>query len=136
MVALLKIRGNFSRLRAKAAHFSGHLPASVNGTERKTVQESGQQSTMERAETAKEQVQTVKSPKCTFSGGVSINLKQFTDRGIALVECPDCSRTRSLSPVMGVLRFPSHDRRKIQTPVTGKRWSSSGKTDWNVVGGQ
>jgi len=44
------------------------------------------------------------------------------------VECPDCSRTRSLSEHKGVLRFPSHDRRKMQTPVTSKRWAARGKT--------
>jgi hypothetical protein len=40
----------------------GAEPASANGTERETVQESEQQNTTETVETAKEQVQTVKSP--------------------------------------------------------------------------
>jgi hypothetical protein len=65
-----------------------------------------------------------------FSNGVHAN------SGVALVECPDCSRTRSLSPNKGVLRFPSHERRKMQTPVTSKRWAAKGKTDWDVVGGE
>ena len=39
-------------------------------------------------------------------------------------------------PVKGVLRFKPHTRRKQQTPLTEKRWSSSGKTDWDVVGGE
>jgi len=104
-------------------------------TERKTVQESEQQNTTKTVETAKEQGQTSTSPKCTFSGVVPIDLKRFADSGIALVECPNCSRTRSLSPAKGVLRFPPHERRKMQTPVTSKRWSTSGKTDWDVVGG-
>src|SRR6266700_4813651 len=51
------------------------------------------------------------------------------------VECPDCSRTRSLSEHKGVLRFPSHDRRKMQTPVTSKRWAARGKTGWDLVEG-
>ena len=51
--------------------------------------------------------------------------------------CPDCGRTRTLSPVKGVLRFAKHARRKIQTPVTGRRWAGiPGKTDWDVVGGE
>lgn len=73
-------------------------------------------------ETVKEQEQTNTSPNCTFSGElVPIDLKQFTDSGISLVECPHCSRTRSLSPVKGVLRFPSHTRRKQQTSLTSTR---------------
>src|SRR6266567_674847 len=51
------------------------------------------------------------------------------------VECPDCSRTRSLSEHKGVLWFPSHDRRKMQTPVTSKRWAARGKTGWDLVEG-
>ena len=115
----------------------GAEPASANGTERKTVLISEQQNTTKTVETAKERVQTSTSPKCTFSGVVSIDLKRFADSGIALVECPDCSRTRSLSPAKGVLRFPPHKRRKMQTPVTSKRWSATkGKTDWDLVGGE
>jgi phage-related protein len=34
---------------------------------------------------------------------------------------PPCGRTRSLSPVKGVLRFPEHESRKMQTEVKGKR---------------
>jgi hypothetical protein len=72
----------------------------------------------------------------TFSRTVvAIDLKRFTASSVTSVECPDCGRTRSLSPVKGVLRFPPHDRRKMQTSVTGKRWSAKGKTDWDVVGG-
>src|SRR5579863_3833528 len=50
-------------------------------------------------------VQTVKTPKCTFSGVVSIELQRFLDSGVPLVECPNCARTRSLEPRKGVLRF-------------------------------
>jgi hypothetical protein len=84
--------------------------------------------------TVEEQVQPVKTSKCTFPGVVSIELKRFLDSGTQLVECPDCGRTRTLTPLKGVLRFPSHNRRKVQTPVTGLRWAK-GKTDWDVVGG-
>ena len=111
---------------------------SENGskTERETVFTNGQQNTTKTVGTAKEQVQTSTSPKCTFSSEVvAIDLKRFADSGIALVECPDCSRTRSLLEHKGVLRFPSHDRRKMQTPVTSMRWAARGKTDWDVVEG-
>jgi len=113
-------------------------PTRTNGTEREqeTVQENEQQNTVETVEMAKEQGQTSTSPNCTFSKVVvSIDPKRFADSTVAVVECPDCSRTRSLSPVKGVLQFPPHKPRKIQTPVTGKRWSAQGKTDWDVVGG-
>jgi AAA domain-containing protein len=112
-------------------------PARANGTEpqRETGQESEQQNTMKTAETVQEQGQTSTSPKCTFARVVSIDLKRFLDSGTRLVECPDCGRTRTLSPRKGVLRFPSHDKRKISTPNTEQRWAK-GKTDWDVVGGE
>jgi len=111
---------------------------SANGTEprQETVSSSEQQNTTQTVEAAEEQVQTSTSPKCTFSSEVvAIDLKRFADSGIALVECPLCSRTRSLSPVKGVLRFPSHTKRKTNAPVTGERWATSDKTDWDVIGG-
>ena len=104
--------------------------------ERQTVQENEQQNATKTVETAKEPVLPRTSPKCTFPGVVSIDLKRFADSGVSLVECPDCGRTRSLTPRKGVLRFPSHERRKMQTPVTSKRWAAKGKTDWDVVGGE
>jgi AAA domain len=117
-------------------------PASVNGQEpqRQTVSEKEQQNeakTGETAETAQEQEHTSKTANCTFSGElVPIDLKRFADSGINLVECPHCGRMRSLSPSKGVLRFKAHTRRKQQTPLTEKRWSATGKTDWDVVGGE
>src|SRR6185312_6236809 len=90
-----------------------------------------------KVETAQEQGQTSTSPKCPFSSEmVAIDLKRWEESGIALVQCPLCSRTRSLSPVKGVLRFPYHTKRKTNAPVTGERWATSDKTDWGVVGGE
>ena len=112
---------------------------SANGTEQReeTVSSSEQQNTKQTVDTAEEPVQTSTSPKCTFSRTViPIALKRFTESGITLVECPLCGRTRSLSPVKGILRFPPHEPRKIQTEVHGKRWSTTGKTDWDVVGAE
>ena len=111
--------------------------ARANGKEpeRQTVQGNEQQNTTKTVEMAKEPVQTSTSPKCTFSRTViPIDLKRFTDRGVTVVECPDCSRTRSLSPVKSVLRFPPHEPRKVQTPVTGVRWAMC-ETIWKVVEG-
>ena len=62
-------------------------------------------------------MQTANTLKCSFSGVISIESKRFLDSGIALVECPECARMRSLSPHKGVLRFPSHDKRKTRTPI-------------------
>jgi hypothetical protein len=114
-------------------------PTSANGKEPElqTVPENEQQNTTKTVETAKEQGQTSTSSKCTFSKVVvSIDLKRWAESSVAVVECPHCSRTRSLSPVKGILRFPPHEPRKMQTPVTSKRWAAKGKTDWDVVGGE
>ena len=73
--------------------------------------------------------------KCTFAGVVEIAPKRFLDSGIKLVECPDCVSMRSLELRNGVLRFPSHDKRKTRTPNTDRRWAL-GKTAWEVVGGE
>ena len=80
--------------------------------------------------------QTAASDKCTFSGVVQISLQRFEESGVALVECPGCGRAWTLSPSGGVLRFKSHDKRKMNTPNTGRRWvREEGETDWNVVSG-
>jgi hypothetical protein len=100
--------------------------------EREAVPANKQHNTME---TVGEHVQTAKTPKCTFFDVVSIELQRFLDSGIRLVECPNCARTRSLSPRNGVLRFPSHYKRKTNAPVTGVRWAME-KTIWEVVGGE
>jgi hypothetical protein len=77
--------------------------------------------------------QPTTSTKCTFSGGVPIDLKRFLESGVALVECPGCACMRTLEPRGGVLRFKSHNKRKTNTPNTGQRWAK-GETDWDVVG--
>lgn len=102
--------------------------------EQETVSTNGQQNTTEAGETAGEQVQTGKMPKCTFPGLVSIDLKRFQNSDTQLVECPGCGRTRTLSPGKGVLRFKPHEKRKVNTPHTEKRWVK-GEPDWDVVGG-
>ena len=76
-----------------------------------------------------------KSTKCMFAGVVPIEATRFLDSGVTLVACPQCARTRSLSPRKGVLRFPSHDKRKTHAPVTSQRWAM-GETNWEVVGGE
>jgi hypothetical protein len=81
-----------------------------------------------------DQLPAVNALKCTFAGVVEIEPKRFLESGIKLVECPHCARTRSLSPRKGVLRFPSHDKRKTRTPNTDQRWAM-GETVWDVVGG-
>lgn len=111
----------------------------VNGKEpeRQTIPENAVPHATKTMETAKEQEQTSISSNCTFSRMViPIDLKRWAESGIAVVECSACGRTRSLSPFKGVLRFPPHGPRKIQTEVKGKRWSATGKTDWDVVGGE
>jgi len=105
------------------------------GPERQTVSESEPQDTTKQRETTNEQEHPSPSRNSSFVGEVLIDLKRFTDSDIALVECPRCSRTRSLSPVKGVLRIPAHTPRIQQTALSSKRWSATGRTDWSVVGG-
>ena len=75
-----------------------------------------------------------KPTKCPFAGVVPIEAPRFLDSGVTLVACPTCARTRSLALRKGVLRFPSHDKRKRHAPVTSQRWAM-GETIWEVVGG-
>jgi hypothetical protein len=115
---------------------TGQEQASGTQSEQEAVQAGRQQNTTETGGTVEAQMQPVKTPKCTFATAVSIDLQRFADSGVSLIECPDCGRTRSLTPHKGVLRFPSHNKRKMQTPVTGVRWAAKGKTDWDVVGAE
>jgi hypothetical protein len=81
-----------------------------------------------------DQQSPAKPTKCPFAGVVPIEATRFLDSGVTLVACPTCARTRSLSLRKGVLRFPSHDKRKRHAPVTSQRWAM-GETIWEVVGG-
>ncbi len=76
--------------------------------------------------------QPTKAVKCTCSGMVPIDLQQFLDSGVPLVECPDCTSTSSLSPHKGVLRFTSHKRRKTRSTSTEPRWAKR-EMIWAVV---
>jgi hypothetical protein len=111
---------------------SGWIPSLKTGTTSHVRHANQLQNT---AETVGDQVQTAKTPKCTFFGVVPIEPKRILDSGIALVECPDCARTRTLSSRHGVLRFPAHSKRKTRTPVTSQRWAME-QTIWEVVGGE
>jgi hypothetical protein len=79
--------------------------------------------------------QPATSIKCTFFGVVPIDITRFLESGVTVVECPGCACTRTLEPHGGVLRFKPHNKRKTNTPNTGKRWAR-GETDWDVVGGE
>ena len=109
--------------------------------QRQTRPEQGTGEENVRAETSKTQitagslVQTGKMPKCTFPGLVEIDLKRFQASSTQLVECPGCGRTRTLTPLKGVIKFPSHDKRKTTTPNTDQRWAMR-ETTWEIVGGE
>jgi hypothetical protein len=68
------------------------------------------------------QKRSAAQPKCTFSGEVPIDLQQFLDSGVHLVECPDCTSTSALSPHKGILHFKPHKRRKTRSTLTEPRW--------------
>src|SRR5258708_18439973 len=56
--------------------------------EQEVVQALRQQNTTETEVMVEEQVQTVKTPKCTFSKVVSIDLKRFADSCGGLIRAP------------------------------------------------
>ncbi len=68
------------------------------------------------------QKQSATQPKCTFFGEVPIDLQQFLESGVPLVECPDCTSTSALSPHKGILHFKPHKRRKTRSTSTEPRW--------------
>jgi hypothetical protein len=74
-----------------------------------------------------------KPVKCTFSGVMPIDLQQFLDSSVPLVECPDCTSTSALSPHNGIIRFKSHNRRKTRNLTTEPRWAER-ETVWAVIG--
>jgi hypothetical protein len=97
---------------------------------------SGQAESASKSEVQKAVSEPPQSTKCMFSGMVvQIPLKRFRESGVTLVECPDCTCTRTLEPHGGALRCKSHNKRKTTTPNTEPRWAK-GKADWNVLGGE
>ncbi len=68
------------------------------------------------------QKQSATQPKCIFSGEVPIDLQQFLESSVPLVECPDCTSTSALSPHKGILHFKPHKRRKTRSTSTESRW--------------
>ena len=103
--------------------------------QRETVQANEQQNTTETVETAKNRCKRAHHPNARLLEWFPSISQRFAESCVALVECPDCGRTRSLSPSKGVLRFPSHDKRKIRTLNTDRRWIMR-ETAWEVAGGE
>ena len=133
---LKRLLGNLAPLPGtppldQSANGASDLSASPN-----QAVSTGSNTRIERAATRDlvgDQVKLAKTPKCPFPGIVAVEAKRFLESGIKLVECPDCLRTRSLEPHNGVLRFPSHEKRKTHTPNTDQRWAM-GETAWDLVG--
>ena len=73
--------------------------------------------------------------KCSFSGVLKkIPLQRFLESGIERVECPDCQALRLVVPRNGVLRYPTHDKRKTRVPQTEPRWAQGGE-EWEPISG-
>lgn len=73
-----------------------------------------------------------KTNKCSFSGIIEIDAKRFLDSNIERVECPECHALRQINPRNGILRYPSHDKRKTRTPQIEPRWAQ-GETEWKPI---
>jgi hypothetical protein len=134
---LQRLLGNPTTLpESRGTRASGN-GASDSGTSPETTRSTRTRSRIERAasrDPVGDQVRAGNAMKCTFSGVVPIEAQRFLDGGTLLVECPDCAATRSLELRKGVLRFPSHDKRKTRTPQADRRWTKR-ETAWEVVGG-
>ncbi len=72
--------------------------------------------------------------KCPFSGtAIEIQEQRYRSSGTRRAECPHCHALRQ--PTIsrnGMLRFPSHDKRKLQTPPTEPRWVM-GSAGWEEI---
>ncbi len=61
-----------------------------------------------------DQILPVPPRKCSFSGVlVEILSQHYLSSGIERVECPDCHALRQATPRNGVIRYPSHEKRKL-----------------------
>ena len=81
-----------------------------------------------------DQIPTTNSSKCSFSGVLEVLSQRFLDSGVTRGECPECQALRQITPRNGVLRFPSHDKRKTRTAQVEQRWVQS-ETGWEVISG-
>lgn len=81
-----------------------------------------------------DQIPTTNTSKCSFSGVMEILSQHFLDSGVERVECPNCHALGQITQRNGVLRYPTHDRRKTQTPQTEPRWAQ-GEAGWEAVSG-
>src|SRR5215469_13183937 len=133
---LKRLLGNLAPLPGTTLSDQPMNGASDGNVSPDQVVNTGSKTRIERAATRDlvgDQVKTATTPKCPFPGVVAIEAKRFLESGVKLVECPNCLRTRSLEPHNGVLRFPSHEKRKTHTPNTDQRWAITDLA-WNVVG--
>jgi hypothetical protein len=131
-----RVRGTAAERVSSPGALPEHRPAaSTERTATVAPAPSAHNEQATRGDAVGDQQPPAKPTKCTFSGVVPIEATRFLDSGVTLVACPTCARTRSLSPRKGVLRFPSHDKRKTHALVTSQRWAM-GETIWEVVGGE
>ncbi len=72
--------------------------------------------------------------RCTFSDVLDIEPGRFQESGVARGECPECAALRQLQLRNGILRYPSHEKRKTQTLQTERRWVQ-GKDKWEIISG-
>jgi AAA domain len=107
-----------------------------NPSEQSKRQDQAYSSSHEQALDASPKDDRKRSPqptKCSFSGIVPIDVTRFLESGVASVECPECTSLRALEPRQGILRFPSHDKRKTRTPLDSQRWAQIDSV-WKVIG--
>lgn len=79
-----------------------------------------------------EHIPTGNTNRCSFSGTIEIDAQRFLESGIERIECPDCHALRQITPRNGILRYPTHDKRKTRAPQTEPRWVQ-GEAGWEVI---
>lgn len=135
---LLVLRRDTLRIIDGAGPSVEALPSESTGVDQAHGTETEEVGQARSEPTTRDEVQEVlkqpaKPAKCTFSGVVPMELQQFLDSGVPLVECPDCTSTSSLSPHNGIIRFKSHNKRKTRNLTTEPRWVER-ETVWTVFG--
>jgi AAA domain len=79
-----------------------------------------------------ETTQEEKATRCAFSGVIELTPDQIAAASVAQVECPECSAMRTLHPQGGTMRFPSHPKRRTDTPRDEARWIRR-ETVWELA---
>ena len=69
--------------------------------------------------------------RCAFVGVIDLAVDRLPLTAISAVECPACGAMRTLHPHDHILTFPSHTKRRTDTPHAKVRWIRH-ETEWRL----